>query len=133
MIDKNVFRRYSKIMDTSMQKTVLIIDDDTEFINKLAGKLNAVGLNTLTALTPKERLDYVADKSVDFIVLDFVMPEMDGATIHNLISHDMRRNIPTIILTNFPNAQSVPQDLEVYVKIDTDLDKLVSDIKKRLS
>lgn len=115
------------------QKTVLIIDDDTEFINKFAKELNAVGLNTLVAVTPKEGLEYISSKSVDFIVLDFVMPEMDGATVHNIISHDMRRNIPTIILTNFPNATSVPQDLEVYVKIDTDMTKLAADIKNRLS
>lgn len=119
-------------MDNNTPKTVLIIDDDTEFAKDFAGKISATGLHAAVAITPKEALEYIKDHAVDFIVLDFVMPEMDGATVHNLISHDMRKNIPTIILTNFPNAKNLPDDLEVYVKIETNLDNLAQAIKTRL-
>lgn len=115
------------------KKTVLIVDDDTQFSKDFAEKIQAVGLNAQIAITPKEALDYITNNKVDFIVLDFVMPEMDGSAVNNLISHDLRKTIPTIILTNFPNTKNIPQDLEVYVKLETDLSTLAQTIKTRLA
>ncbi|HMS22956.1 MAG TPA: response regulator [Candidatus Levybacteria bacterium] len=120
-------------MEDKTAKNVLVVDDDTEFAKNLSSKIETQGLRAHTAITPKEALDFIAQNEVDFIILDFVMPEMDGYSVHHIINRDMRKNIPTIILTNFPNAKNMPQDLEIFVKSETNLDTLVEKIKTRLS
>lgn len=113
------------------KKTVLLIDDDIEFTSKLSPRFEAAGFTVHVAITGKEALDYIENYDVAFIVLDFVMPEMDGLQFYHTLKHDMRKNIPTIILTNFSGNQET-EDLEVYVKSETDLDSLVSKIKDRV-
>ncbi|MBP6913330.1 MAG: response regulator [Candidatus Levybacteria bacterium] len=120
-------------MEEKTDKRVLIVDDDTEFIKEFSQKIETQGLQVHSAITPKEALDYIAQNEVDFIILDFVMPEMDGYSVYHIINNDMRKNIPTIILTNFPNAKDMPQDLEIYVKSETNLNKLAAEIKMKLS
>lgn len=120
-------------MEEKTDKRILIVDDDTEFVKEFSHKIEAQGLRVHSAITPKEALDYIAQNEVDFLILDFVMPEMDGYSVHHIINRDMRKNIPTIILTNFPNAKNMPQDLEILVKSETNLETLIEKIKAKLS
>lgn len=117
---------------TAPQKTVLLIDDDTEFTGALSSKFEAAGFAVHVAISGKEALSYIENHDVSFIVLDFVMPEMDGLEFYHTLKHDMRKSIPTIILTNFSGNQNT-EDLEVYVKSETDMDQLVGKIKDRVS
>lgn len=117
---------------TQNKNTILIVDDDIEFTSSLSSKFEAAGFTTHVAVTGKEALEYVDSNQVDFIILDFVMPEMDGLEFYRTLIHDMRKNIPTIILTNFSGYKDT-HDLEVYVKSETNLDELVGKIKDRVS
>ena len=112
-------------------KKVLLIDDDVEFVNSFAQKLRALGLEVATALSGKDALEYIRNNEVDFIVLDFIMPEMDGYTFYKKLKDDMKKDIPTIVLTNLSGSQHA--DLEVYEKLQTNLDTLAASIKNRLS
>lgn len=114
------------------KKKVLIVDDDVEFVQQLTAKFETQGMGVVTALSGKEALDYVRDNNVDFIVLDFIMPEMDGYTFYHIMTHDMRKTIPTIILTNLSGENKV-DGLEVFVKNDTDLDTLVTKVKDHIN
>lgn len=118
-------------MDNTTPKKVLIVDDDTEFTKRFSDRLTAAGLETVIAVTGKEALDYITEHDVAFIVLDFVMPEMDGYTFYHILRHDMKKNIPTIVLTNLPGTEA--EDLEVFIKSETNFDDLVGKIKTRIS
>lgn len=113
------------------KKTVLLVDDDIEFTSQLSAKFETVGFHVHIAVTGAEALEYVENNQVDFIILDFIMPGMDGLEFYHTLTHDMRKNIPTIILTNFSGNEE-KENLEVYVKSETDLDALVSKIKDRV-
>lgn len=115
-----------------MQKKVLIIDDDLNFADVLAAKINNEGMKAIVMATGKEALDYLTTNGADFIIVDFIMPEMDGYTFSHVLEHDLRKSIPTVILTNFPEQKHAPQDLEVYVKTDVNLDEFVKKIKERI-
>lgn len=119
-------------MEPTQSNKVLIVDDDTEFTKRFSDCIKAAGLEPVTALTGKEALDYLTENTVAFIVLDFVMPEMDGYTFHHILTHDMRKNIPTIILTNMPGTKD-NDNLEVYIKSETNFEDLAAKIKARLS
>lgn len=112
------------------KKKILIVDDDTEFDTLLAEKISLSGMTPVTAVTGQEALDYIKTNEVSFIILDFIMPEMDGAQFYRMLTHDMRKVIPTIVLTNLSSTKI--GDLEIFTKSGTNLDTLVEKIKKRL-
>lgn len=110
------------------KKKILIIDDDTEFNVRLSEKIRQAGMEPIITITGQEALDYlVAHNDVDFIVLDFVMPEMDGLEFYHALKHDMRKNIPTVMLTNLSSVENT-EGLEVYTKTAIGLDDLVGKI-----
>lgn len=119
-------------MDSTLpQKKILIVDDDADFTSKLSEKIKSVGLEPIVMITGKEALDYLVDHTVDFIILDFIMPGMDGYTFYHILKHDMRKDIPAIVLTNLSGGKDT-EDLEVFVKTETDLDDLIGRIKTRV-
>lgn len=114
-----------------MEKTVLVIDDDLIFADTLAVKLKSAGLKSIVMASGKEALDYLSKYDADFIVLDFIMPEMDGYTFYHVLTKDIKKVIPTIILTSMFGTKE-EEGLEVFVKTETNLDELVERIKTKL-
>ncbi|MGE5041486.1 MAG: two-component system response regulator [Candidatus Levyibacteriota bacterium] len=119
-------------MEETQKKKVLLIDDDAQFTSGLQEKIRNAGMEVFAAKSGKEALDYLVEHEVDFIILDFIMPEMDGYTFHHILTHDMKKDIPTIILTNLEGSEDSEQKLEVFTKAGTDLDALIGKIKDRL-
>lgn len=114
-------------------KKVLLVDDDIEFINKFAEKLRTEGLEVMTALSGQAALEYLSkNDDIDFIVLDFIMPEMDGYSFYKKLRTDLKKDIPAIVLTNLSGSEA-NSNLEVYEKLQTNLDTLAASIKNRLS
>ncbi|MGE5041485.1 MAG: two-component system response regulator [Candidatus Levyibacteriota bacterium] len=115
------------------KKVLLIVDDDKEFTDKMAEKALKLGFDAKVASSGKEALDYVAANKVDFIILDFVMPEMDGSTFYHVLTHDMRKNIPTVVLTTLSRIENSVEGLQVFEKSETDLDEFLQMIKNKFS
>ena len=61
--------------------TVLIVDDDQRLLKMLQRTLAYEGLDVLTARDGRKALDQVRDHQPDLIVLDWMMPEMDGLEV----------------------------------------------------
>lgn len=116
---------------TAPTKKILIIDDDAEFTDRLSEAVKNAGLIPIVMITGKEALDYLVTNTVDFIILDFIMPGMDGYTFYHILKHDMRRDIPAIVLTNLAGGKDT-EDLEVFIKNETDLGELIGKIKNRV-
>lgn len=76
---------------------ILVVDDDERILNFLRSKLNASGYKVLTATNGIEALEQVQAQEPDLIVLDLMMPKMDGfEMLKELRSFS---TIPVIILT----------------------------------
>jgi two-component system KDP operon response regulator KdpE len=58
--------------------TILLIDDDTTLLELLAGHLNTAGYHALTAMDGPSGLRLAAEAQPDLVVLDVMMPGMDG-------------------------------------------------------
>lgn len=61
-----------------MAEKILLVDDEKEFVETLAERMRARGLEVSTATSAKEALAKSEQESFDAIVLDLQMPEMDG-------------------------------------------------------
>ncbi|OGO42790.1 MAG: hypothetical protein A2137_01790 [Chloroflexi bacterium RBG_16_58_8] len=76
---------------------ILVIDDETRILNFLVSKLKASGYDVLTASNGVEGLEQLKAQEPDLLVLDVLMPKMDGLTmLKELRSFSA---VPVIILT----------------------------------
>ncbi len=84
-----------------MTKTVLIIDDeeDVREITKLGLEMS-VGWRVLTASSGKEGIKLALESNIDVILLDLMMPEMDGRKTLKAIKNESKlQSIPVILMT----------------------------------
>ena len=79
------------------QLTVLVVDDDREIVDSIAIFLQAEGYAVEKAYNGLEALDAVMTRPVHLLVLDIMMPEMDG--IKTLMKVRESKNIPIILLS----------------------------------
>lgn len=112
------------------KKLLLIVDDDKAFADQLSDKAQKVGFDVHVAASGKEALDYVAAHEVHFIILDFIMPEMDGYTFYHILTHDMKKEIPAVILTALSRLEDSKDGPQVFEKSETDLDELMAKVKE---
>ena len=76
---------------------VLVCDDEKDIANAISIFLRSEGYNVLTASNGKEALEIIEDKDIHLVLLDIMMPVMDGVTALSGIREIS--NVPVIMLT----------------------------------
>lgn len=79
--------------------TVLIVDDDPKLLKMLQRTLIYENLNVLTASNGLEALPLVSSESPDLIILDWMMPKMDGLTFVQKLRDDEEDDTMILMLT----------------------------------
>jgi signal transduction histidine kinase/DNA-binding LacI/PurR family transcriptional regulator/AraC-like DNA-binding protein len=80
--------------------TVLVVDDDPGILDLHSRLVKQIGCRAITARNGREALEVIQRTLPDLILLDLLMPEMDGfALLDALQAHQTFRNIPVIVLT----------------------------------
>ena len=80
--------------------TILVVDDDRLNVKLLAAKLGASGYRILTAYSGFEALEMIKIRTPDLILLDIMMPEMDGyEVIRRLKEQKDTMYIPVVLIT----------------------------------
>ncbi len=81
-------------------KRILLVDDEPELLKAMRIRLASWGYDVLTATNGKEAIQLVKKKVPDAVILDIMMPEMDGWEVYKQMRADNAlKNIPVIILT----------------------------------
>jgi PAS domain S-box-containing protein len=92
-------RKYTQPL-TIPESLILVVDDDPLTLDLLETTLHSAGYKTQTAPSGKAALATLARTRVNGILLDLVMPEMDGFEVLKHMKHDATlKDIPVIILT----------------------------------
>ncbi|WP_458414157.1 response regulator transcription factor [Schinkia sp. CFF1] len=81
-----------------MAKKVLVVDDEEKIREMISSYLKNEGYETLEAADGKNAVDYVNSEQIDIVLLDIMMPEMDGYEALKEI-HMIQKNTPVIMLT----------------------------------
>jgi CheY-like chemotaxis protein len=89
-------------MDTT--KTVLCIDDEQSGLTVRKMLLESSGFHALTAASGLEGLDIFHSRPVDAVIVDYLMPEMDGAIVSSRIKQ-LKPRLPVIMLSAFATAR----------------------------
>ncbi|HYH02935.1 MAG TPA: response regulator transcription factor [Bacillota bacterium] len=83
-----------------MSGTIAIIEDESNIVELVKYNLDREGYHTISANNGKKGLELVRQELPDLVILDLMMPEMDGITVcKQLRSDSQTKNIPIIILT----------------------------------
>jgi len=119
-------------------KKILIVEDDTTMQKLLTDKFTKSGFEVLSALNGKEGLKMALKEKPDMILLDLVMPVMDGMTMLSKLREDKwGKNARVIILSNLSDAEKVSEAIQkgtydYLVKVDWRLEDIVKKISKQL-
>ena len=83
-----------------MAKKILVVDDERHIVRLVQVNLERAGYEILTAYDGVEALEKVKSESPDMVVLDVMMPRMDGfEVLKNLQADPSYQDIPVIMLT----------------------------------
>lgn len=104
-------------------KHILCIEDEPEMIDLIRLILNRRGFEVVGAAGGKEGLEKVRENPPDLILLDLMMPDMDGWEVYQQIKADEKtKEIPVIVVT--AKAQSIDKVLGLHIaKVDDYISK----------
>ncbi len=99
-------------------ESILIVDDVSENIQVALNVLKPIGISFSFAMSGKEALNVIKNKRPSLILLDIIMPEMDGYEVCRILKNDILYNdIPIIFLTAKSNVNDLVKGFE-YGGID---------------
>jgi DNA-binding NtrC family response regulator len=81
-----------------MTEKILFIDDERDFLDVMSERLSSRGMKVATADSAKEGLKKAAEQSYDAVVLDLMMPEMNGIEVLKLLK-EKNPDLEVILLT----------------------------------
>jgi DNA-binding response OmpR family regulator len=96
-----------------MAKRILAVDDDENILNLEKTILVQNGFEVVTASKPKDVLALLERESIDLMLLDVVMPELDGFELCRQIKADPRfKTLPIVFLTARGGGEALAEGFE---------------------
>lgn len=105
------------IRSDNTAKKILVVDDERDLIETVTFRLQAFGYEVISAYDGQEGLDKARKEKPDLIILDLMLPKMDGYKTCRLLKSDGRYNkIPIILFT----ARAQESDKKMGVEVGAD-------------
>ena len=129
--------KLSPISAARESSTVLIVDDEDDILDLLRYNLERIAINIITVRNGIEALQIIENRSVDLIVLDIMMPQMNGLEVCQHIRKYLNNNtVPILFLTARSEEEDYVQGLNVgancYLPKTFGIDVIISQIKALL-
>jgi DNA-binding response OmpR family regulator len=103
-------------------KKILIVDDEVQLVEMVKLRLEANGYSVITACDGQEGLDKARIEKPDLIILDLMLPKIDGYKVCRMLKFDEKyKNIPIILFT--ARAQQEDEKLGKEVGADAYITK----------
>ena len=121
-----------------MAKKILVVEDELALSQVLSDRFTEEGFDVQTAGDGEEGLKKATSWKPDLVLLDIVMPRMDGMTmLHELRKTPEGKTMPVILLTNLSDTEDVYEAMangvyDFLVKSHWDLDDLIHEVRAKL-
>jgi CheY-like chemotaxis protein len=90
-----------------LQKTILFLEDEEEFLSTVSSLLRDIGYNVVEVLNAERALEILEKTAPDLIIADIKLPGINGFDFFTQVHRiDKYRKIPFIYLTAFNNLQA---------------------------
>jgi len=97
-----------------MAKKILIIEDDKFLRELIAQKLIKEGYNIVEAVDGEKGIKSVKDEKPDLVLLDLILPGIDGFEVLSKIKEDpVLSQVPVIILSNLGQKDDIERGLKI--------------------
>jgi len=104
------------------KKRILVVDDEGELVKAIQIRLGQAGYESLVAYDGQEGLAKAQKEKPDLIILDLMLPKMDGYKVCGMLKNDTRyKKIPIIMLT--ARAQDTDEKTGLEVGADAYITK----------
>ena len=118
-------------------KKILVVDDDRVFLKILDERLSSSGLSVAYSTNGKDAISMAKERQPDLIILDVVMPEMNGVETANVLENDpSTKDIPIIFITALLSQDELekrgPISGRTSFSKPVDIDLLLEEIKNIL-
>ena len=119
------------------KKKILIVEDDSFVMDIYQTKLKQAGFDIIEAANGVEAIKILEKENPDLILLDILMPKMDGITMARKLKENGSKPM-IIFLTNFKDAEHISAAVEVFgetdyiVKSDLHVDQIIVRVKEKL-
>jgi CheY-like chemotaxis protein len=121
-----------------MKHKILVIDDEPTLVTAIVDKFTREDFEVLTATNGKEGLKTALEQHPDLILLDIIMPVMDGITMLSELRKDQwGKKVKIILLTNLFDAGNMEKTLYksvsgYFIKSEWKLIDMVKQVKHKL-
>ena len=95
------------------QKRILLVDDEEELVMAVKARLEANDYEVLTAYDGEDGLTKAKESKFDLIILDVMLPKMDGYKVCASLKHDARYNQTPILLFT---ARASDEDIRIGIE-----------------
>lgn len=96
------------------KKSILLVEDDSFVSDIYQTKISSEGFDIMVAENGLEAVKRLEEKIPDLILLDIIMPYMDGIeTLKKIKSEEKWKKIPVILLTNLSEKEKIEEALEL--------------------
>lgn len=121
-------------MSADKKKTILAVDDDPAFLRLVENSLKAAGYEVITASDGDEAFKTASSRKPDLVVLDLLLPKMDGWRVCQKLKTDpLCKHIPVILLSGLIEEDYQKQEMEaadVLLGKPVEFEKLLAVIKR---
>ena len=116
-----------------MSEKILLVDDEKDFLDVMSERIQARGMDVTTAESAEKALESVESGGYDAIILDLMMPGMDGLQTLKAIKKK-NPDLQVILLTGHATVEKGIEAMKLgamdFLEKPADLDKLTEIIKK---
>lgn len=116
-----------------MSEKILLVDDEKDFLEVMSERIAARGMQVTTAESAVAALQQVESGGFDAIILDLMMPGMDGLETLKAIK-EKNPDLQVILLTGYATVEKSVEAMKLgamdFIEKPADLDKLTAMIKK---
>ncbi len=124
-------------MATSPQQIILLVDDEELNLKVIAGHLSKLGARMIGALNGMDAIEKASGIPPDLILLDVVMPKMDGyETCRRIKQSEGLKNIPIIFLSSLEDSESRVKGFELggadFISKPVKKEELVARVRHQL-
>ena len=123
-------------MPTNNSKKLLIAEDERSIAKALQLKLSISGFEVSLASNGEEALALMKEKKFDLLLLDIMMPKMDGFSVMEAMKK-LKNKTPVIILSNLSQEDDAERAkalgaVDFFIKSNTPLTDIIEKVKKFL-
>jgi two-component system alkaline phosphatase synthesis response regulator PhoP len=120
------------------QKKILVVDDEVDLVETLRFPLEMEGFNVLVSYNGEDALNQARKENPDLILLDLMLPKLDGYKVCRLLKFDERyKHIPILMLTAKTQVKDKLLGKETganeYITKPFEIDELMNKVKAYLN